>query len=323
MPREGTNNSKPERILKLFFRALKGEALSVSEIATENNVSARSITRDINDLKAFLAEHRDSLGNAELKYSSGNHCYTLEIDSIFTNKELFAISKVLIGSRALGHKELGDILQKLKNHTSHSDKKTICEFTESEINRYSEDMMNHCNIIENVWELSSYIHERRVVLIRHNHANLKVLPLSVVFNEFFYLVAYRYAELKQNTQCLPVTFRLSDISEINPLREKMTISSYYLLNEKIFRKSNMYVCNGIKRKILFEFYGPSPQVIFDYLPTAKIIEHRDSTYLIESEVYGDGIKMFLLSHGSYIKVISPVELVNEIKLEIKNMHTLY
>ena len=52
-------NYKADRVLKLLFRALKGESLSVAALADESNVSTRSITRDINDLKAFLADYRD------------------------------------------------------------------------------------------------------------------------------------------------------------------------------------------------------------------------------------------------------------------------
>ena len=55
-------NYKADRVLKLLFRALKGESLSVAALADESNVSTRSITRDINDLKAFLADHRDIHG---------------------------------------------------------------------------------------------------------------------------------------------------------------------------------------------------------------------------------------------------------------------
>ena len=43
-------NYKADRVLKLLFRALKGESLSVAALADESNVSTRSITRDINDL---------------------------------------------------------------------------------------------------------------------------------------------------------------------------------------------------------------------------------------------------------------------------------
>ena len=39
------------------------------------------------------------------------------------------------------------------------------------------------------------------------------------------------------------------------------------------------------------------------LPTAKVIERNGKTYTVEADVYGDGIKMWLLSQGHRIKVI--------------------
>ena len=61
---------KSNRMLELFFRALRGESLYVRRLADEYNVSTRSISRDVADLKAFLTEHRELVGNAELIYSS-------------------------------------------------------------------------------------------------------------------------------------------------------------------------------------------------------------------------------------------------------------
>lgn len=58
---------------------MKGESLSVQQLAFEYNVSTRSITRDMNSLKGFLADHTDILGYTELEYSSTNHCYSLKM----------------------------------------------------------------------------------------------------------------------------------------------------------------------------------------------------------------------------------------------------
>lgn len=46
-------NTKQERLLEIFFRALRGEGLSVQRLADEYEVSTKSIGRDISDLKAF------------------------------------------------------------------------------------------------------------------------------------------------------------------------------------------------------------------------------------------------------------------------------
>ena len=73
----------------------------------------------------------------------------------------------------------------------------------------------------------------------------------------------------------------------------------------------------------FYFSGPSLQAVLDKLPTAKVIERSNGRYVIEAEVYGDGIKMWLLSQGSWVQVIAPEEFVAEIQAEIAQMYRLY
>ena len=80
---------------------------------------------------------------------------------------------------------------------------------------------------------------------------------------------------------------------------------------------------GELRTIRFEFTGPSVQAVLDKLPTAKIIERSGKKYLIEAEVYGDGIKMWLLSQGAWVKVLAPQPFVEEIKNEINKLSKLY
>jgi hypothetical protein len=80
---------------------------------------------------------------------------------------------------------------------------------------------------------------------------------------------------------------------------------------------------GKFRKIRFWYTGPSLQAVLDRLPTAKIIERKRKEYLLEAEVYGDGIKMFLLSQGTWVKVITPEEFVEEISKTVTEVASLY
>ena len=63
--------------------------------------------------------------------------------------------------------------------------------------------------------------------------------------------------------------------------------------------------------------------VLDKLPTARIIERDGGKYIIEAEVYGDGIKMWLLSQGNWVKVIGPEEFVSEIREEIAALQHMY
>lgn len=46
-------------------------------------------------------------------------------------------------------------------------------------------------------------------------------------------------------------------------------------------------------------------------------------YTIEADVYGDGIKMYLLSQGRWVKVLYPQEFVDEMKVEVEKMRMMY
>lgn len=57
-------------------------------------------------------------------------------------------------------------------------------------------------------------------------------------------------------------------------------------------------------------------VILDRLPTAKIIEKNGNVTTVEAEVnYGRGIIMYLMSQGSWVKVLEPDYLIDDIKEE--------
>lgn len=64
----GNSIQKKNRVLDIFYRAMKGENISVGKIANEYGVSTKSISRDINEIKNFLSDNRDIVGNTELKY---------------------------------------------------------------------------------------------------------------------------------------------------------------------------------------------------------------------------------------------------------------
>lgn len=88
-------DSKIERTLSIFFRGLRGENVSVKKLSEEFEVSTRSVARSITDLKAFLADHRELVGNTELRYSNQDKCYHLYMDEFLSSKELLALLEVL------------------------------------------------------------------------------------------------------------------------------------------------------------------------------------------------------------------------------------
>ncbi len=314
--------SKQERMLEIFFRCLRGENLSVKEIANEYGVTTKSITRSVNDLKAFLADRRDLVGNTELIYSYRDKCYRLEMNEFLTNKELFAVVKVLIGTRAFSKIELLSLIDKLKKFTTISDRQKLEELIRKELFYYSE-IKHDCDSVEDaLWKLITCIDTKKEITIKYyrmdrNLVEYRLRPVSLIFADYyFYLIAYKVDEEED----IPHYFRVDRIKYIKEHRVSFRLQDLPKFNEGKLRQRSLLMWPGKCRTIRFEFTGSSVQAVLDKLPTAKIIERAGSKrYLIEAEVYGDGIKMWLLSQGSWVKVISPEDFVEEMKNEIKAM----
>lgn len=312
-------NTKQYRILEIFFRTMRGEDISVSVLANEYGVSTKSISRSISDLRAFLADHRDLVGNTELEYSHQDRCYRLHMDEFLTNKELFALVEVMIGARAFSKMELLTLTDKLKRFTTSEDRPKLNELIRKELYHYPE-VKHDCESVENrLWQIVNCITEHKEITIEYYRMDRKwtthrVRPASVMFTDYyFYLIAFM-AEGKMDK---PYYFRLDRIKDITEHRKKFTANDITEVDEGLLRKRSTFMWQGKLRTIRFEFSGPSVQAGLDKLPTARIIERLgDKKYLIEAETYGDGIKMWLLSQGSWVKVVAPQDFIEEIKSEL-------
>lgn len=326
--------SKAERVMELLFRALKGEALSAQKLANEYNVSTRSITRDIDSLKCFMAERPEVFYGAELVYSSSNHCYTLKMDTLLSNRELAVIAKILVGCRALNKEDLKTILDKLEANTSSSDKGKLDELLSKEIHRYKEPASDCASVIDNIWKLTECIESGNLITVFYHKmdrqtVDRKLVPVSIMFSEtYFYLIAYRYDKISDRSgKPLPLYYRIDRISDITVHRRKYDKSEYPRFDEGALRNRSQFMWPGPERKIVFEFTGPSVQAILDRLPTAKIKERSTESgqkkYIIEADTQGNGIMMYLLSQGAWVKVLEPSDLVEMMKAEISKMSSLY
>ena len=76
-------------------------------------------------------------------------------------------------------------------------------------------------------------------------------------------------------------------------------------------------------KVKFKFWGSSIEAVLDRLPTAKIIKKQGNKYIIEAEVYGKGILMWIMSQMQFIEVLEPREFREEIKNIIVEMNKNY
>lgn len=318
-------HTKQERVLAIFYRAMRGEDLLVRQLADEFCTSTKSITRDINDIKAFFADNRELVGNSELIYSHQSKAYRLHLDDFLSSKELLALLEVIIGARAFSKLELLELVNKLKRFTSTEDRSLLEILVRNELYYYTE-VKHDCESVQDMlWQLAHCIRECREISIDYYRTDRafvthRLRPASVMFADYyFYFIAFPVDGDLEN----PLYFRVDRIRRITVHRKKSTLQNIPAFNEGELRQRSLFMWPGKLRTIRFEFSGPSVQAMLDRLPTAKIIEVKDGKQIIEAEVYGDGIKMWLLSQGSWVKVIDPPEFIEEMWSEIEKMIKSY
>lgn len=287
------SGEKQERLLEIFFRGLRGENISVRGLANEYGVSTKSITRNLNDLKNFLAEHRELVGHTELEYSHQDKCYRLYMDEFLTNKELFTLVKVLIGARALSKLELLAIISKLKKLTTPEDRPKMDSLIRKEVYHYSEIHHDCDSVQDNLWQLMECINRHKEISIDYykmdrSYVTHRLRPASLMFSDYyFYLIAFKTDDEEKK----PLYFRVDRIKHITEHRKKFTDNEAPEFDEGLLRRRSLLMWPGRLRTIRFEFTGPSVQAVLDKLPIARIIEREGRKYTLEAEVYGDGIKM--------------------------------
>lgn len=319
-------SQKNERVLEIFFRALKGENIYIKKLAEEYHVSTKSISRDISGIRNFLSEHRELMQNSEFAYSHKDRSYILNSDEFLKNKELFALVKVILGCRCFSKEEILTLISKLKKFTTVQEKESLENLIRKEVYHYHEVKSDCKSIIDNVWKIIQSIEKKHTITITYYKMNRtevkhKIKPVSVMFSEYyFYLIAYK----ADDKEYKPVYFRIDRISAITEHREAFELEKKYDFDEGDLREKNQFMFPGDTVKIRFEFSGLSLQAILDRLPTAKVVDKDGNKSIIEAEVnQGRGIIMYLLSQGSWVKVLSPQSLVLQMKEETEKMKSLY
>lgn len=322
----------------MYVRLCEGKAINKSVESAKFGVDERSIQRDIDDIRSFIEEKCLSDGDArEIVYDRAKKGFIMVGDepSMMTNSEILAVSKILLESRAFTKRELKTILDKLvEGCVPLKNMKLVSDLISNEKYHYVE--LNHKEYIQDkLWEIGSDIHEHNLVSLRYARASAPresikrvVEPIAILFSEYyFYLNAY-IVEKDESGKYIhkysyPAIFRIDRIKNYKHLDEKFKVSYANRFEEGEFRKRVQFMYAGKLMNIKLKFYGDNPEPILDRLPTARVIERYEHECMIEAEVYGKGIIMWLLSQGNKVEVLRPESMREEMKNALLDMLKLY
>ena len=306
------------RLLSMYDRLAEGRPLYKEEEAMRFNCSLRSIQRDIDDLRAFVADKSVRTGVVQqLVYDRQIKGYKLvpPMRSLLSNEEAFAAVKILLESRALMKEEMFPILDKLVSCcVPYENQRHIKELMGNEKFHYVE--LHHQKLLlDRLWTISQAIKEHielDITYYRQNgsQVNRLVRPLGIMFSEFyFYMIAHIVdsnvdISKKDGYETFPILYRIDRIERCDFTDKRFHVPYESRFEEGEFRKRVQFMYSGKLHQVKFWFSGPSLEAILDRLPTAKILQHSDKGYLLTAEAYGDGIEMWLRSQGDNVDIIN-------------------
>lgn len=314
------NDNKANRILTIYDRLRKGYILSKKEIASEFGVNVRTIQRDFDDIRNYLA---DNFQGEEIIYDYQAKGYIIDNqqNKILSAVEIFAFIKILIESRAFCNSEMNGLINSVFSAISKSEQNVVKALVSNEVFHF-ESLTHNKPILKNIWDIAQCILRKEVIEIYFKKMNGQessriIHPLSIVFSEFYF---YLVAQIEEFANKEPAFFRVDRILKFKLLGRQFKAKRF---EDGEFKKRVLFMYGGELLHLKFDYKGQSIESILDRFPTAKIVNEEGNTYLIEAEVYGEGCLMWLLSQGESIELISPIELREKLKFKIQNMYQIY
>jgi len=298
------------RLLNIHERLNKGELLNKTQLAQQFCVTEKTIQRDFDELRAYLAETHYGDSEASIRYDkSKNGYYLVRLDREWmTNDEVLAISKILLESRALCGEEMESLLDKLLIQAAPSDRAIVEGIIRNE--RFLYVPPRHGKKLKSVlWDISRLITGNEIMRMAYTRQDgvtreHDVKPVAILFSEYyFYLIAFFSDDRKD----YPTVFRVDRIESFAGTGERFSVPYKDRFNDGEFRKRVQFMYCGELTRVEFEYSGPAIESVLDRLPTAEIMSECDGVYRVRTEVYGKGIMMWLRSQGDFVKVLSGID----------------
>jgi predicted DNA-binding transcriptional regulator YafY len=232
-----------------------------------------------------------------------------------SNSEVLAICKILLDSRAFTKSEMAEMLKKIVSCcVPEKNRKLVEDLIRNEAFHYIEPR-HQTKFIDTMWNIGQAIREHRYIEMDYFRmkdkqiVRRKVKPLAIMFSEYyFYLTAFiddedTRADFDVLNDSFPTIYRIDRIKSLRVLDERYHIPYSNRFEEGEFRKRIQFMYGGKLEKIKFEYSGPDINAILDRLPTAEILSEEDDKYIVQAEVFGKGVDMWIRSQGGNVSVI--------------------
>lgn len=311
---DSTGSLKADRLLRIYLELERGAILEKKELARQFQVTERSVQRDISALRCFLAEQNRGQDIVYDKRARG-YCLIDTESCALSNSEILAVCKILLESRSMRREEMLPILDKLiACCVPEQNKKAVQDLIANEKYHYLEPHHGQM-LLGGLWEIGQAVQHHQVMEIQYERlkeprlVTRRIEPVGILFSEYyFYLTAFlqnvdKSTAFENADDFFPTIYRIDRIRSFQVLDEHFRVPYRDRFEEGEFRKRVQFMYGGKLERIHFRYTGPSLEAVLDRLPTARVTGQDEEGYMIEAEVFGKGVEMWLRSQGSQISLV--------------------
>ncbi|KRN99431.1 helix-turn-helix transcriptional regulator [Companilactobacillus kimchiensis] len=320
------------RITKIFAHMLQFERMNLTTTSEKFSTSKRTIQRDMQTIHNNV----NKMDHYNFHHDIESDDYFLTQNDLVSFNEIFAILKILIGSRAFGKEELAMIGDSLASVVA-TEKQPIVSKMLTTLNDSYLPVNNSNHLIELVKKFSEWVNNQTTISFYYINSNPKGhskdesvgIPLSLYFaNNYFYVTMYR--EKTHSDGGKTFVYRLDRFRDPRPKVKGIKVPRDKWIDEESIRTNTYLLTSGsnINYSLIYRGY---PQTALDQLPHSKVkknsngqIEHdSDHGVKISGKMNLNGLKLWVLSQGSLVTVLSPNSLIEAVKNDLQKTLDLY
>lgn len=318
-----------QRILAIAKRLLLGEKLKKQELMEEYGKSSSAIQRDIAYINDILF---NDVTDSPSLLSTGKDKGIYHLEQPFlsnalnqlSESEVFAIAAILTASRAFENKEYESLFDKIISLGAQPDiiKKDLG-------NDYIEYQgVPDSEVLEKINFILHLIHTGQGIEFTYTKNRQTLFyqrtPFQIFFSDLYFYMATDNHHSEDDTDFSKLNkFRINQMTDLRaiPRNKRLGYNERFKAGE--LRKSTWLPFYGKELTLVIDFYY-DPCYVLDRFPNSRIIEQTDEYTRFALKVNdGWGIKMWLLTQSTLVKVISPKHMVDFVVDAHKRALSLY
>jgi len=311
---EDTDKKLPKsliRIIDITMHLLQGEKFDSEDAAHLYDVNKRTVYRDLQ----VIRENPIFNANYQIEFDPVQKKHFVTGDGQINTKEILAIIQIIMGSRALSKPEVTEIVEHLRKLMITKDQSKVDKLLKLDY----VPVKTNGKLLDYIADFTRLIESRTEVEFTYQgsmpnsdtHRLRHGVPMSLYFSNFYFYVLM-FSQAKGARVC-----RLDRILSYKELESSVNVPREKWEDGTSVRKYT-YLLNGGRKSYFKIKYWGYPWTALDKLPNSKLVSREsDGSVIIEGYLHSQGLKHWLMSQGTVVKILEPQSLIEEVKKELR------